>query len=388
HQVRRLAYASPFTDMSNEPAITLASRLAALAPGDLNRVHFTTCGSTAIDSAFRMVQYYQSCRGHPDKVHMIARRQAYHGSTFAAMSLGNKASDRSQNFRYIHDTIHHLSAPDLYRMPAEMDEEAYCGILVEEFRATLVQIGPDKAGGFFAEPIMGAGGVLIPPRGYLARMREVCREHDILFVADEVVTAFGRLGHWFASKDVFDIEPDIICTAKGLSSGYRPIAAVIYSDRLHDAFVSASGDRFYPSGFTYSGHPVACAAALKNIEIIERDDILDHARDAGTYFGRRLQDLAVLPLVGDVRGMGLMRCIENVHNKSTRALLPDTVNIGKRISDVAESLGVIVRPVGHLNIMSPPLTITREEIDTVVDQLGEAIQQVAHALQEEGWDLI
>jgi len=386
-QVRTLAYASAFTDMSSEPASTLAAKLADLAPGDLNRVHFATGGSTAIDSAFRMIQYYQSCRDRPDNIHMIARRPAYHGSTYSVMSLGNKATDRSPKFRYIADTIHHLSAPDLYRAPDGMDEERYCDHLVDEFTQTLDRIGPDRVGGFFAEPIMGAGGVLVPPEGYLARMREICRAHDIIFVADEVVTAFGRLGHWFASSDVFGIVPDIICSAKGLSSGYLPIAAVIYSDRMHDAFVAASGDRFYPSGFTYSGHPVCCAAALKNIEIMERDGILDHARDAGQYFGERLADLASLSLVGDIRGMGLMRCIENVQDKATKTLLPTSVNIGKRISDAAETLGVIVRPVGHLNIMSPPLTITRDEIDIVTDRLGAAINQVAHELARDGWDL-
>ena len=386
-QVYKLAYSSTFTDMSNEPAALLSSKLAELAPGNLNRVHFATGGSTAIDSAFRLIQYYQTCRGYPDKIHMIARYRAYHGSTYVAMSLGNKQSDRSPKFRYISDTIHHVSAPYMYRAPDNLDEQTYCDFLVNEFEKKIEEIGPENVGGFFVEPVMGAGGVLVPPADYLPRMREICRNHDILYVSDEVVTGFGRLGHWFASQDVFGFTPDIICSAKGLSSGYQPISAVIYSDQIHDVIAKADSDRYYPSGFTYSGHPVCCAAALKNIEIIEREGILEHARTIGKYFGEKLKQLEGLPLVGDVRGIGLMRCVENVRYLSTKELFPESVNIGKRISNAAEQLGLMVRPVGHLNIMSPPLTISHDQIDLVVDRLGKSIEQVARELEQEGWDL-
>ena len=383
-QVRKLAYTSTFTDMSNEPAALLSAKLAELAPGDLNRVHFATGGSTAVDSAFRLVHFYQQCVGRPDKTHVIARRQSYHGSTYATMSIGYKKADRAQGFNYIEDTIHHISEPDIYRAPNGMNESEFCDYLVEEFQAKIREIGPERVGAFFAEPVMGAGGVLVPPRGYIPRMRDVCSEHDILYVSDEVVTAFGRLGHWFASKDVFGIQPDMICTAKGLSSGYLPIGAVVYSDRIHEAIADKKG-RVYTSGFTYAGHPVCCAAALKNIEIMERENILEHARHVGSYFGERLQELSELPLVGDVRGMGLMRCVENVMNKATREWFPEEVAIGGRISDAAEKAGVLVRPIGRLNVMSPPLVITREEIDLVVDRLGQAIQQVHSDLTREGW---
>ena len=384
-QVRKLAYSPIFTDMTNQPSAELSARLAELAPGDLNRVHFATGGSTALDSAFRLIQYYQSCMRKPDKIHMIARKQAYHGSTYVAMSLGNKKSDRSPRFRYISDTIHHVSAPYTYRAPAEMDDKQYCNHLVSEFEDMVERIGADRVGGFFAEPVMGAGGVLVPPEGYLPRIREICHRHDIIYVSDEVVTGFGRLGHWFASKDVFGIQPDIICSAKGLSSGYLPISAVIYSDRIHEAMTGAVGERYYPSGFTYSGHPVCCVAALKNIEIIQRENILAHAMVVGRYFGERLRDLEGLKLVGDVRGIGLMRCVENVLDRSSKELFPAEVNIGKRISDEAEKLGVMVRPVGHLNIMSPPLTISHDEIDFVVEKLGMAIERVCSNLEAEGW---
>lgn len=379
-QVRELAFSSTFTDITNSPSALLAAKIASLAPGDLNRVHFTTGGSTAIDSAYRMVQYYHHCRGNPEKLHVIARHQAYHGSTHIAMSLGNKDSDRVPEFKYKSDTIHHVSSPNCYRAGDGLPDGEFTGRLVAEFEAKIGEIGPDKVGAFFAEPIMGAGGVIVPPKGYFAAMAEVCRRHDILFVADEVVTAWGRLGHWFASEDVFGVTPDIICTAKGLSSGYLPIGAMIYSDRIHDVISGDDPNRWYTSGFTYSGHPVCCAAALKNIEIMEREDIPGNARDVGSYFEEKLQTLRDLPTVGDVRGCKMMMCVENVADKATKALHPDELNIGKRIANRAEELGLIVRPIGALNVMSPPLTLTREEADLIVERLGQAISDVAQEI--------
>lgn len=380
-QVRELAFSSTFVDMTNAPAAMLAEKIASLTPADLNRVHFTTGGSSAIDSAFRMVHFYQTCRGRPEKIHVIAREQAYHGSTYAAMSIGCKSIDRGPEFRFITDTIHHISEPDIYRRGHGLSEEEFTAELVAEFEVKIAEIGPDKVGAFFAEPIMGAGDVIAPPKGYFKAMTEVCKKHDILFVADEVVTAWGRLGHWFASEDVFGVVPDIICTAKGLSSGYLPIGAMIYSDRIHDVISKGDPDRWYTSGFTYSGHPVCCAAALKNIEILEGEGILDHVRDVGAYFEEQVKTLRDLPGVGDVRGYRMMMCVENVADKETRELHDYELNIDKRISNRAEELGLIVRPIGHLNVMSPPLTITRADVDDIVSKLGQTIEDVTKALQ-------
>ncbi len=385
-QVRKLAYSSTFTDMTNEPAALLSAKLAELAPGGLNRVHFSTCGSTAVDSAFRLVHFYQQCSGRPEKIHVIARRESYHGSTYAAMSIGYKEHDRRHGFKFIEDTVHHISEPDIYRAPDGTGEQELCDHLVQEFEDKINEIGPDKVGAFFAEPIMGAGGVLTPPADYLKRMREVCSQNDILYVSDEVVTAFGRLGHWFASEDVFGIVPDIITCAKGLSSGYLPIGATIYSDRIHDVITSGGPSRIYASGFTYAGHPVCCAAALKNIEIMERENILEHAAEVGRYFGERLNDLKDMKLVGDARGLGLMRCLENVLDRTTKATFPEKTGISKRVSDAAGRMGVLVRPVGRLNVMSPPLVITKQEVDYAVDRLGQALEQVCAELVREGWN--
>lgn len=380
-QAERLAFSNTFVDMTNDSSALLAAKLASLAPGDLNRVHFTTGGSTAIDSAYRMVAFYQTCAGRPDKTQVIARDDSYHGSTFVAISIGKRAGDKVEEFRYKEDGIHHVSTPNTYRRPDGMSEAEFCDYLVAEFEAKIDEVGPENIGGFFAEPIQASGGVIMPPEGYLKRMWEVCQKHDILFIADEVVTGFGRIGHWFASKDAFGVQPDMICCAKGLSSGYQPIGAMIFSDRIYEAL---GGDRWYASGFTYAGHPVACAAALKNIEIIEDERLLNHVQEVGPYFEARLKEFENLPMVGNVRGRKLMMCVENVADKETKELLPDELNVGKRISNIAEKHGLLVRPLGHLNVMSPPLVITRDEIDFVVEHLGKAISQVADDLVREG----
>ena len=382
-QAERLGFSNTFVDVTNDPSARLAARLAALAPGDLNRVHFTTGGSTAVDTAARLVWYYQSCMGRPEKTDLVARDHSYHGSTYLSQSVGKRPGDRVEEFRYKESGIHHLSAPNPYRRPDGMTEAAFCDHLVAEFQALIARVGADRIGGFFAEPIQASGGVIVPPEGYLRRMAGICRQHDILFIADEVVTAFGRLGHWFASEAEFGVVPDVITCAKGLTSGYIPLGAMIFSDRIWQA-MAAKGERWFTSGFTYSGHPVACAVALKNIEIIEREGLLENAARVGDYFLDRLRGLEALPLVGQVRGRRLMVCVENVASKQTKEPLPDGVNESKRISDAAEAMGLMVRPIGHLNVMSPPLTITEGQVDFVVDTLAKAIARVSDELVREG----
>ena len=382
-QVERLAFCNTFVDMTNDPAALLAAKLADLAPGDLNRVHFTTGGSTAVDSAVRMVAYYHHACGNPDKTDIVARDHSYHGSTYLSQSVGKRPGDRVEEFRYKTDGIHHLSCPNPYRRPDGMTEQQFCADLIAEFEALIARVGADRIGGFIAEPIQASGGIIIPPEDYLKRMWEVCQRHDILFIADEVVTAFGRLGHWFASLSEFGVQPDIICTAKGLTSGYIPLGAVIFSDRIWRK-MAEGGLRWFTSGYTYSGHPVACAAGLKNIEIMEREDLLANAAQVGSYFETRMKDLERLPLVGQVRGRKLMLCVENVADKQTKALLPDGVNESKRISNVAEAMGLLVRPIGHLNVMSPPLIITEADVDFIAETLEKAITRVTDDLVREG----
>ena len=385
-QAERLAFSNTFVDMTNDPAARLAAKLAELAPGDLNRVHFTTGGSTAVDTAVRMVSYYHHARGYPAKTDIVARDFSYHGSTYLSQSVGKRPGDRVEEFRYKTEGIHHLSCPNPYRRPDWMTENQFCDHLVSEFEALIARVGADRIGGFIAEPIQASGGIIIPPEGYLLRMWQVCQRHDILFIADEVVTAFGRLGHWFASLAEFGVQPDMICTAKGLTSGYIPLGAIIFSDRIWAA-MAEGGTRWFTSGLTYSGHPVACAAGLKNIEIMDREDLLGNATRVGSYFESRMKVLEQLPLIGQVRGRKMMLCVESVANKTTKALLPDGVNESKRISDLAEEMGLIVRPIGHLNVMSPPLIITEQDVDFIAETLEKAIRIVTDDLTREGFRL-
>ncbi len=375
-QAARMSYASTFVDMTNVPAAELAAKLAELAPGDLNHVLYTCGGSTANDASFRLMQFYNNARGKRGKKHIISRVHSYHGSTYVAMSIGGKPGDRSPLFDYIDDTIHHVTAPNFYREARDGEsEQQFVDRLVEEFEDKVIELGgADGVMAYFAEPVMGAGGVIVAPEGYNRRMWEICRKYDILYVSDEVVTGFGRLGHWFASVDEFDIQPDIIICAKGLTSGYLPLGAAIFSSRIFDVIAEEGTGRCFTQGYTYSGHPVACAAALKNIEIMEREKMFDNVKEVGPYFMEQLQTLSDLPIVGQVRGKQFMVCVEFVKDTETKELFDEELDIGKRIANEADKRGLIVRPLVHLNVMSPPLTMTKEDVDFVVRVLRESIE--------------
>jgi adenosylmethionine-8-amino-7-oxononanoate aminotransferase len=360
-QVLTMTYASPW-GLTNAPAAQLAAKLTELSPGDLNHVFFATGGSTAV----------------------VSRHKAYHGSTYLGASCCGK--ERDKNFLdFETGFIHHISDPNPYRRPEGMSVEDFCDFLVDDLEAKILELGPDKVGAFIAEPVMGTGGVIVPPEGYHRRTWEVCREHDVLYISDEVVTAFGRLGHWFASKDVFGIEPDIIIAAKGITSGYLPLSAVLISDRLMQQISGENGkNAVFSCGFTYSGHPVACAAALKNIEIMEREGLLEHAREVGPYMQERLRELSDISIVGDVRGAGLMGCVECVISKGSRDPLILDYEIGNRIDAHCQSLGLIVRPMINMCVMSPPLTITKAQIDDMVGILRQGIERAMAEVESEG----
>lgn len=383
-QAMQLCYATSFVDVTNAPAARLAAKLAELAPGHLNHVMYATSGSLAVDTAIRLAHFYQSRLGEPSRRYVISRGNSYHGSTYLGMTVGLRDGDQSPHFKYVPDLVHHLSAPYPYRRPEGMTLEAFSDFLVEEFSAKIAELGAGNIACFIAEPAQASGGVCIPPPGYLPRMRELCTRHGILFIADEIVTAFGRLGHMFASLDEYGVVPDMILCAKGLTSGYIPLSAVIYSDSVHDVISAPDPDVWFTHGYTYSGHPVACAVALKNIEIIEREDLCGNAARVGDYLEQRLSELRDLPIVGDVRGRRLMMCVEYVKDKNTRERLPDSCNISKRISNECEAHGLLVRPIGHLDVLSPPLIITKAQVDFVVDTLRAAIIKASAELKAEG----
>jgi len=384
-QATKMTYYSSFGHHTTVPVAELSAKLASLAPGPLNHVLYGSGGSMANDTTVRLVHFYFNQLGMPDKKMIITRENGYHGSTYLAMSMTGIDYDHI-GFDVIGEPlIQRVSGPDLYRRPEGTTPEEYTDLLLAEFRAKVESLGPQNVAAFFAEPIMGAGGVLVPPPGYLKGMRDLCTEFQVLFVADEVVTAFGRLGHFFASEDVFGIVPDIINSAKGLTSAYAPLSATLISDGIYDVIsVPQAEGSVFAHGFTYSGHPVCCAAALANIEIIEREDICGHVRRVGPYFSERLASLSDLGIVGDVRGSHFMQCVENVADKETKELFDPSVHVGDRVAGACEKRGLIVRPIAHLNVLSPPLVLTVEQIDWMVDVLRDGIIEVQADLVAEG----
>lgn len=383
-QVRRITYYSTFGHLTTPPAAELAAKLAELTPGKLNHVFYGTGGSMSNDTAIRIIHFYFNRLGKKNKKKIISRTDGYHGSTYLAMTLTGIEFDH-QGFDLAPDLVHHIPAPNPYRRPDGMSLEAFCDEKVADLENKILELGPENVACFIAEPVMGAGGVIVPPPGYHRRTREVCDRYEVLYISDEVVTGFGRLGHFFASESVFDFVPDIITCAKGISSGYVPLSATLLSEAMYDVIsVPQAEGAMFTHGFTYSGHPISCAAGLKNIEIMERDDICGHVRDVGPYLEEQLASLLEHPIVGDVRGSHFMMCIENVANKETKALLPAEVAIGDRIAAHCQSRGVIVRPIAHLNVLSPPLILTRQQIDTMVEVLHDSIRATQDDLIREG----
>ncbi|MCI0431858.1 MAG: aminotransferase [Rhodospirillales bacterium] len=382
-QVMSLPYYSPWYTTTG-PAAELAAKIAGYAPDDLDFVFFTTGGSTAVDTALRFVQFYNNLRGRPRKKLILSRQGAYHGSTYLTATCCGKPRDKGL-MDQASDIVRHLSAPYPYRRPAELSIEAFCDFLVEELESTILELGPERVACFLAEPILASGGVIVPPEGYHRRMEAVCRKYDVLTISDEVVTGFGRLGHMFASEAEFGLQPDMIAFAKGVTSGYVPLGGVAISRRLIEELkATGNGTAMFSNGYTYSSHPVACAAALKNIEIIEREGLNGHVRAIAPYFQARLQELSELPIVGEVRGMGLMACVECVSDRSSREPLALDQEVGRRIDRHCQELGLIVRPMGHLCVMSPPLIITRAQIDEMVAILREGIERTQADLRREG----
>lgn len=380
-QARKMAYFNTFGHSTNVPASLLAAKIAERAPKSLNHVFYSTGGSTANDTAVRLIHYYFNRLGRHSKKKIISRNDAYHGSTYFASALTGIHGVHLGFDRISQDIVHHVSAANMYRRPSGMDEAQFCDFLVDEFSHRIDQLGAENVAAFIAEPVMGAGGVLVAPENYHRRMAEVCRQNEILYIADEVVTAFGRLGQWFASEDRFGHVPDVIVSAKGISSGYCPLGATLLSDAIHEVIsVPQAPGGVLSHGFTYSGHPVSCAAALATIDIIERENTLAHVREVGPYLQHRLKELLQHEIVGDVRGDHLMAGIELVQDRETRTNFAPDQGAAHKIFVAARERGVIVRPVGNVIVLSPPLVLGKSDIDRIVDTLHEALSEVGPVL--------
>ncbi len=379
-QVLAMQYFNPFGHSTNEPASILAQKLAQLAPGNLNHVFYTCGGSTANDSAMRVIHYYNNLRGKPNKKKVISRNNGYHGSTYIAAHLTGIHATKNSFDRAAESWISHVSSADMYRRPAgaeDLPEKAYAQFLVDELENHILQLGADNVAAFIAEPVMGAGGVLVAPEGYHRGAWEVCQKHDVLFVADEVVTGFGRLGEWMASEALFGFVPDVMILAKGINSGYVPLGAALFSEEIYKVISEPQcEDGVFSMGFTYSGHAVACAAALKNIEIIERENLLSHVRNLGPYLQSQAKELLDISVVGDVRGQGFMLGIDLVSDQTTK----EPLMMAAEVYQKCLSKGLIVRPIGNILVLSPPLTFTRENIDQLLSILRASLEELAREM--------
>ena len=376
NQMRQLPYYNAFFKTSHPAVSELSKRLASLAPDGLNHVFYANSGSEANDTIIRMVRHFWALEGKPEKRIIIGRDYGYHGSTILAASMGGMSGMHEQAAKEA-DFIH-VKPPYGFLYQGNQSEEMFAATAAGWLEDAILAHGADKIAAFIAEPIQGAGGVIIPPQGYFEHIQEICRKHDILFIADEVITGFGRTGQWFASQTM-NLSPDMMTLAKGLTSGYVPMSAVMVGDRVFNSLKEKGGEFYH--GFTYSGHPVAAAVALANLDIIESEGLIDTVRnDTGPYLAKALAPLADHIMVGEVRTFGLLACIELVDDKNGPVLFTPTGAMAEVVRDHAIASGLMVRAVRDGMILSPPLTFTHDDIDEVVMKLRAALDKTAQEI--------
>jgi len=375
-QMRELPFYNTFFQTAHPPVLELAKALSEITPAGMNHVVFTGSGSEGNDTMLRMVRHYWALKGKPAKKVVIARENGYHGSTVAGASLGGMKGMHEQGDLPIPGIVH-IAQPYWFGEGGDMTPEAFGIWAADELEKKILEVGEDNVAAFIAEPIQGAGGVIIPPDSYWPRVREILAKYDILFVADEVICGFGRTGEWFGS-DYYGNTPDLMTIAKGLTSGYVPMGGLVVRDEIV-AVLSEGGD--FNHGFTYSGHPVAAAVALENIRILREEKILETVREeTAPYLQKRLRELADHPLVGEVRGVGMLGAIELVKDKQTRERYPSDRAVGMVCRGHCFDNGLIMRAVGDTMIISPPLVISKHEIDELVEKARTCLDLTARAL--------
>ena len=375
-QMAKLPYYNNFFRTSNQPVAELSAKLAEITPDGLSNVFYANSGSEANDTIIRMVRHYWALEGKPEKRVIISREFGYHGSTIMSASLGGLKGMHDQAAN--EPGFAHIRPPYGFLHQGNQDEAEFAANAASWLEDKIIEIGASNVAAFVAEPIQGAGGVIVPPAGYFKHIQEICRRHDILFVADEVITGFGRTGQWFASQTM-ELEPDMMALAKGLTSGYVPMSAVMVGDRVANKLV-ADGGEFY-HGFTYSGHPVAAAVALANLELIEREDMITRVReDTGPYLAEALAPLAEHRIVGEIRTFGVLAAIELVKSKDGPEMVEDTGATGVICRDHAINRGLMMRAVRDAMILSPALTYSRADIDETVRIAAQALDATADQL--------
>ncbi len=376
-QLRELPYYNSFFQCTHPPAIELARELCELAPPGFNKVFFTNSGSEANDTIIRLVRYYWSLLGKPDKQIIIARRNGYHGSTVGGASLSGMPWMHAQAGLPIPNILH-IEQPYWFGLGGDLDPAEFGLKIARQLATTIEEVGVNKVAAFIAEPVQGAGGAVIPPASYWPEIQKICDEYGILLIADEVITGIGRLGHWFGSQH-YGIRPDLMPFAKGVTSGYQPLGGVMVSDKVADVLVAKGGEFYH--GFTYSGHPVACAVARATLQVLRKENLVEHVRDTvAPAFSSRLQKLADHPLVGEVRTAGLIGGIELVPRKNSRKRFARDLKAGERCRDFCIEEGLVMRAVGDTMIVAPPFVTTDAQLDELVDKAWKALDLTQRAL--------
>jgi putrescine aminotransferase len=378
-QMVELAYYNTFFKTAAPTTVLLAAKIAELLGGDLQHIFFNNSGSEAIDTVIRLARYYWQAKGEPNRSIIIARVNGYHGSTIAGASLGGMKAMHEQGGPWV-PNIEHIMQPYPFGEGHGEDPAAFGERAANALEQKILEVGAENVAAFVGEPVQGAGGVIIPPDNYWPRIEAICRKYGILLVCDEVICGFGRLGEWFGFQH-YGIKPDLVSMAKGLSSGYLPISAVGVAGHIVDVLREAGED--FVHGFTYSGHPTAAAVALKNIEIMQREDLVERtASDTGPHLARALAKLAEHPLVGEARSLGLIGAVEIVADKRTHARFgPKEGPAGQLVRDLCIKHGLMVRAVRDSIVMSPPLVITHAEIDRLVATIRTALDEAEPQLR-------
>ncbi|MCR1826951.1 aspartate aminotransferase family protein [Pseudomonas oleovorans] len=368
-QMRQLPFYNTFFQTAHPPVLELAHAISQLAPAGMNHVFFTGSGSEGNDTMLRLVRHYWACKGQPNKKIIIGRDNGYHGSTVAGASLGGMKFMHEQGDLPI-PGIAHIPQPYWFGEGGEQSPEEFGIWAADQLEKKILELGEENVAAFIAEPIQGAGGVIIPPETYWPRIKEILGKYDILFVADEVICGFGRTGEWFGSQ-YYDLKPDLMTIAKGLTSGYVPMGGLIVSDKVFEV-IEAHGD--FNHGFTYSGHPVAAAVGLENLRILKEEGIVERVKaETAPYLQSRLRELADHPLVGEVRGVGMLGAIELVQDRATRKRYPGDKAVGMICRGHCFNNGLIMRAVGDTMIIAPPLVISPAEIDELVEKARKCL---------------
>jgi putrescine aminotransferase len=380
-QMQRLPYYNSFFQTAHPPAIELSELLGEVSPPWFNHTFFTGSGSEANDTVIKLVRRYWDLVGQPRRKVFISRKNAYHGSTVAAGTLGGMGEMHKQTGDMVNHVVH-IEQPYHFELGGDLSPSEFGRQQAQLLEEKILELGADNVAAFIGEPVQGAGGVIIPPDNYWPEIQRICRAHDVLLVADEVITGFGRLGEWFGSQR-FGIEPDLMPFAKGVSSGYLPLGGVLVGDRLADVLGSTGGE--FAHGFTYSGHPAACAVGLASIRILRDEGIVDRVREEiAPYFNERFGTLIDHPLVGEARSIGLVGALEIVADKAGRERFHKDLRAGTRCRDFCFANGLVMRAVGDTMIVSPPLVFERQHVDELVEKAWKCLDLTADSLAATG----